>query len=149
MSSRLFAATAVIGLLSGSPLAEPVAAALEDQAQTRPLKAIIHINFGDPNQQEGGLRNIEAILAEVGDANVTLEVVCHSDGIGLVVVGQSPYAEKIRAIQARGVHFVACRNTMRRKGIQPEQLLEGVEIVPSGALEVVRKQQDGYSYFRP
>ena len=45
---------------------------------------------------------------------------------------------------------VACENTMRQKSIRKEDLLPNVGTVPSGAVEVVRKQQrDGYAYFKP
>lgn len=125
------------------------ASMLQEEPQAAFLKALIHINFDGDARQEGGLRNIEAILAEVGDTGAEIEVVCHSDGIGLVVSGQSPHTAAIEALQKRGVRFVACRNTMRRKSIEPDQLVTGVGIVPSGAVEVLRRQQEGYSYFRP
>ena len=48
-----------------------------------------------------------------------------------------------------GVRFAACENTMRDKSIPKEGLLPGVVTVPSGAVEIVRKQQNGYGYFRP
>lgn len=150
MGHRVCAPLLLVGLLGVGP--STIANADEPPptvASEKSLKALIHINFeGDP-RQEGGLRNIEAILAEVGDDGCELLVVCHSGGIGLVVAGQSPFGARIEALQARGVRFVACRNTMRQKGIDPGQLLPAVGVVPSGAVEVIRKQQEGYSYFRP
>ena len=47
------------------------------------------------------------------------------------------------------MRFAACENTLREKGIPKESLLPGVATVPSGAAEVVRRQQDGFGYFRP
>jgi intracellular sulfur oxidation DsrE/DsrF family protein len=76
-------------------------------------------------------------------------VVCHGGGIGLVEQARSDHPEQVAALLKRGVEFVACRNTMRQKSISPEMLIEGVKIVPSGALEVIRRQQQGFAYFRP
>lgn len=38
---------------------------------------------------------------------------------------------------------------MRDKGIKRGDLLDGVGTVPAGAVEVIRRQQAGYGYFRP
>ena len=116
--------------------------------KTAPLRAIVHVNFSDPERQGHGLKNIENILKEVGDA-AEIEVVAHGAGIGLLVQGQSPHAGKIQSLIARNVKFAACKNTLRDKSIPQERLLPGVQVVPSGAVEVLRKQQEGFGYFRP
>jgi len=111
------------------------------------LKAVIHVNFADPERQEDALGNIENILKAVPTAQI--EVVCHGKGINLVVTKQSKHAEKLAAIIKQGVHFVACENTMKKKAIEKDALVTGVTTVPSGAVEVLRKQQEGSGYFRP
>ena len=47
------------------------------------------------------------------------------------------------------VSFAACENTMRDKSIAKDDLLAGAATVRSGAVEVIRKQQEGFSYFKP
>ncbi len=132
-------------------LALAVVASDEDNNQnkgaTAMLKAVIHVNFADPDRQEDALGNIENILKAVPTAEI--EVVCHGKGINLVVTKQSKHAEKMEAIMKQGVHFVACENTMKKKTIEMDALVNGVTTVPSGAIEVLRKQQAGYGYFRP
>ncbi len=111
------------------------------------LKAVIHVNFADPDRQEDALGNIENILKSVPMAQV--EVVCHGKGINIVVTDQSKHAEKLTALMKQGVQFVACENTMKKKDIAKDSLISGVTTVPSGAVEVLRKQQESYGYFRP
>jgi intracellular sulfur oxidation DsrE/DsrF family protein len=112
------------------------------------LRVVVHINFGDADQQGHGLRNVENILkAAKGEA--TVEVVCHGAGLSLLVEKQTKHAEQIGKLLKQGVQFAACENTMREKSISKDDLLPGVTPVPSGAAEVVRKQQEGYSYFKP
>ena len=111
------------------------------------LQAVIHMNFADPDRQEDALGNIENILKEVPAAQ--LEVVCHGKGIDLVMTKHSKHAEKLETLMKQGVHFVACENTMKKKSIEKDALIAGVTTVPSGAIEVLRKQQDGFGYFRP
>lgn len=113
-----------------------------------PLKVVVHINFPETGTQSAGLRSVGNILKEEPQAKI--EVVCHAAGIGLLEKTRTDHAEAIGALIKQGVAFVACENTMRQKSIKKDDLLPGVGTVPSGALEVVRKQQiDGYAYFKP
>ncbi len=114
---------------------------------TAMLKAVIHVNFADSERQEHALGNIENILKEVPAAKV--EVVCHGSGIGLVLIKGAKHSEKMAALIQQGVHFVACENTMKKKAIKKEELVTGVTTVPSGAVEILRKQQEGCGYFKP
>ncbi len=111
------------------------------------LKGVIHVNFADAARQEHGLNNIENILK--AEPQAQLEVVIHGEGIALAVKNQSRHAEQLARLAGSGVRFVACENTMEKKSIAREDLLPGVQTVPSGAVEILRKQQDGYGYFKP
>jgi len=111
------------------------------------LKVVVHVNFADGEQQMGGLKNMANILKAVDTA--TIEVVCHGQGIALVVDGQSKHADVVAKLIAQGVRFMACENTLREKSIPREKLLSEVGTVPSGAVEVIRKQHEGYGYFKP
>ena len=112
------------------------------------LNAVVHVNFSDPERQGHGLKNVENILNEVGN-NAQIEIVAHGAGIVLVVQGESEHADKIQALIDRQVKFMACRNSLRDKSIAENRLLPGVQITPSGAVEVLRKQQEGFGYFKP
>ena len=111
------------------------------------LKAVFHVNFGDAERQEHGLKNIENILKESGDAQI--EVVCHGEGITLVATKQAKHSDLVQALMKRGVRFVACENTMKKKSLGKDDLVVGTATVPSGAVEVIRKQNEGFGYFRP
>ncbi len=138
----LIALSATVGLVT---VVKTQASSKEDP----PLKALVHINFGEPERHGQGLRNIKNILREVGDQGILIEVVCHSSGIGLLEKDRTEYTEEVSTLLGRGVQFVACENTMRKKDLQLEDLIPGVETVPSGAVEIIRRQHSGYAYFRP
>lgn len=112
------------------------------------LKAVVHVNFADSDRQKHGLKNVTNVLkAEGGKAEIV--VVCHGGGIGLVVKGQSKHADAVARLTREGVRFAACENTLRDRSIAKDRLLPGATTVPSGAVEVIRKQQEGYGYFKP
>jgi intracellular sulfur oxidation DsrE/DsrF family protein len=124
------------------------AAAQPANGEKTMLRAVVHVNFGDVERQKHGLKNVTNMLkAEGGKAEVV--VVCHGPGIALVVKDKSPDAEAVERLLKEEVTFEACENTLRDKGIPKESLIPGVTTVPSGAAEVVRRQQGGFGYFRP
>lgn len=122
-----------------------------DDAGTKTLRVIVHINFGDAARQGHGLKNVENMMKAAGEAGVPIEVevVCHADGISLVEKAKSAHASAVAGLVKKGVRFAACENTMRQRSIRRDDLLPGLTTVPSGAFEVVRRQQQGYSYFKP
>ena len=135
-------------LIAGLALGMGSAVRAGDKPEGGPLKVVVHVNFPELSVQGAGLKNVTNILKEAPDAQV--EVVCHGAGIGLVEKARTEHAEAVEALVKKGVKFVACENTMRQKSIRKEDLLPGVGTVPSGAVEVVRKQQkDGFAYFKP
>ena len=112
------------------------------------LKVVVHINFSDAERQKHGLTNVANILKEVkGEAEVV--VICHGAGIGLLVQEKSQNADQVEQLIKAKVRFAACENTLREKSIPKDKLLPGVTTTPSGAVEVVRKQQEGFGYFKP
>lgn len=136
------------GLAAGAWLFVVNADPLKALEETKPmLKSVVHINFPDSERQKAGLKNITNIMKEEKEA--VIEVVCHGGGVGLLVKDNTAHAEDVARLIKNGVRFVACENSLRDKSIPKENLLPDVTTVPSGAIEVIRKQQEGFGYFKP
>lgn len=142
--------TTLIGLLvAGMAYALSLGTARADGAAGgNVLKVVVHVNFPETGRQGAGLKNVANLLKQAPDAQI--EVVGHGAGISLVEKARTEHPQAVAALLSKGVKFVACENTMRQKSIRKEDLLPGVATVPSGTVEVIRKQQqDGYAYFKP
>jgi intracellular sulfur oxidation DsrE/DsrF family protein len=137
----------VLGLAAGLSLSDEPAST-KPQGGKNVLKVVVHVNFGDSEQQKHGLKNIGNILKEVED-RAEIVVVCHGAGIDLVVQEKSRHAEEVARLIKAKVQFKACENTLRDRAIPREKLLPGVTTTPSGTVEVIRKQQEGFGYFKP
>lgn len=112
------------------------------------VKAVIHIDYEDAQRQSHGLGNVRN-ARQAADEATDIEVVCHGPGMSLLVRDGNKNADAVSQLIRDGVRFVACENTMDSKSLAVSDLISGVETVPSGALEVMKKQQEGYAYFRP
>ena len=54
----------------------------------------------------------------------------------------------MQALHEVGVDFVVCFNSLDELGMQKSDLYPFMTLVPSGILEIVRREADGYAYIR-
>jgi uncharacterized protein len=151
----------IINILAAISLTAPAAAhaQLPPQAEARaqsPTHAQLlakthHIVFavtsGDQADWNMTLGNIRNLLTALKPENTEVEVVAYSQGLNLVK-HDSAVAADIATLQEKGVRFVACENSMRMQHVEAKDLLTGVQPVPSGIVEVVSKQEQGWSYIK-
>ena len=138
----------IVGVLTGATVATRAEDKPSPKEAAKMLKVVVHINFSDAERQKHGLKNVSNILKEVkGEAEIV--VVCHGEGIGLLVKEKSQNADEVERLIKAKVRFAACENTLRDKAIAKDKLLPGVMTTPSGAVEVIRRQQEGFGYFKP
>lgn len=109
-------------------------------------KIVIQLTSNDTLVHKAVVRQISNILEAAPNSKV--EVVCHSNGISLLLAAQTKQAAKIADLKSKGVAFMACQNTMRERKIKREELLPESGMVPSGVMEVVKKQEKGWAYLR-
>lgn len=107
---------------------------------------VFHINEDSLEKQRGALSNLANLRADMPD--VAVEVVALGKGIGFVLA-EGPLAEEVAGLVPAGVRVAACRNTLKAMDIDDIGLIPGVTIVPAGVAEIVRRQQEGYSYYKP
>ncbi|WOK04488.1 DsrE family protein [Imperialibacter roseus] len=75
--------------------------------------------------------------ADLGAANI--EVVLHGEAVrALIGDVQLPLVNSI----------IACQRALRSQQIDPEQLPAGVQVVPSGLAQIVRRQTEGWAYLK-
>jgi len=119
------------------------------------IKVLIHVNSNDTAHLKQALIEIEDLLRHyrVSSQRAQVEVVINGDGLALVRADVSPFADRIRALQAAydNLTFAACQNTIERlkrdKGITA-RLLPGVIVIDSGVAQIMRRQQQGWAYIQ-
>jgi intracellular sulfur oxidation DsrE/DsrF family protein len=129
-------------------------------------KVVYHINYDNPKQQTGALRNVQNHINAVGAENLDIKIVLHGNGLALLLEPDSleklkkfkhanadeTMTAKIDSLKSQGVDFNVCANTVRGRKVDLEDDLYNVDkkdVVPSGVAEVARLQAMGYSYIKP
>jgi intracellular sulfur oxidation DsrE/DsrF family protein len=110
-------------------------------------RALFHVNEASEDKHRAVVRTIFNLLAEVPDAEV--ELVVQGDALPMVMQGATRVREGIEELKARKVRVAVCQNTMNAKGVTREDLLPGLEVVPSAIGEIVRRQHEGMAYVKP
>ncbi len=142
LRTRMLAVLLAIGLPWMA--AEP---ALAEEA----VKVVYHL----PDDQAAMLAMMNVSNQLATDPGAKIVVVALSRGVKAFVFGAQdptgkPYADWVEQLTARGVEFRMCQNTMTALKISRGDLVDKVQVVPSGVAEIARLQsREGYAYIRP
>ena len=110
------------------------------------MQSVIHIVSTDESEHGTALAIAENLQESVEIDDVA--VVARAKGIEAVAT-DGEHADRIRSLLEDGVAFSGCANTLDAMDMAESDLLDGVEVVPEGAVEVTRLQNEGYAYLRP
>jgi uncharacterized protein len=111
-------------------------------------KVVFQMNVADNdswNQLFGNIGNAQRAFAKDG---IQIEVVFYGKGIAALLKTNTEYAERLKKAAADGVVLGACQNTMRLRKITSQDIFPFSTEVDSGVAELIRKQEEGYSYIR-
>ncbi|MEK6493709.1 DsrE family protein [Myroides odoratimimus] len=80
--------------------------------------------------------------------DVTIQVVVHGPGIGMLRKSKTMVGEPLKAVMQKGIQFFACENTINARKIDKSDIIENVGFVPSGLVYIIEKQEEGWSYIK-
>lgn len=95
-------------------------------------------------------RSVLRWVGEIANANKNAKVEVVMYGTGPHMVKQnSQYSETITKLMANpNVSFKVCAVALKAQGIDPGQLIKGVQTVPDGIYEIISKQREGWGYIK-
>jgi hypothetical protein len=114
-------------------------------------KIVYQCNKADDAYIRSVLFSVGELIRKHGD-NVEIVVACFGEGIHLL--GDPPARpipeeslQRASSLNAYGVAFHACRNTMDGLGWTDENLVEFAKVVEVGVEDIMLLQQRGFAYF--
>lgn len=119
------------------------------QSKSARHKVIFQVSDGDPKKWGLTLNNARNVQAELGAANVDIEIVAYGPGIDMLKA-DSEIANRVEGdALSKGIKVVACENTMTNQKISRADMLSGISYVRAGVVELMIRQKQGYAYIRP
>ena len=116
-------------------------------AQNSPHRVIFVLTSSEEADWRLTLGNIHNLLSGMPPNSVEVELVAYGPGLSFEKRGSSAEQE-IRLLETNHVRFVACEKSMRMQQVTLADLPAGVVSVPSGVVEVVSKQEQGWTYIK-
>ena len=110
------------------------------------LKAVWELPTGDTAIQAGVYRQVNNVLNAAPDTKI--EIVFHGDAVYALLSDTGYYKQEILKIHQRGVLFAVCNNSLKKRMIDPKRVIPQAFVVPSAFVEIIRKQQEGWSYIK-
>lgn len=110
---------------------------------------IFSINSADDEKIHHVLSSANNVLKFYGPEKVHMRIVAYYHGIKTLLKKHKDIAVRVDALQQYDVEFVACGNTMTTKKIKEEELIDDVEIVTAGIVEITERVKEGWIYIVP
>ncbi len=140
-----------INILAGSLALSLSLASLNTTAAEAPAakeRVVIQVSDADTSKWNLALNNAKNIQQAYGAGKVDIEIVTYGPGIGMLK-SDSVIAKRIEEAKQTGIAIVACQNTMKGMKLTNDDMLPNTSYVPSGVVEIIKKEREGYAYIRP
>jgi len=119
---------------------------------------VFHVDDNDKAKMNITLNNAANLTKyyEAKDQKVQIEIVTYGPGLHMLRADSSPVTARLEtfSMQYENVAFAACGNTLngmtKKEGKAPPLVdLDTVRVVPSGVVQLVERQDQGWKYIRP
>lgn len=119
-------------------------------------RVVLHLDDNDPKRMNMVLNNASNINKYYQDKGeeAQIEIVTYGPGLMMLHQKKSPVKDRIASFSQNydNIGFRACGNTVKKiqkKTGKPVPLLSQAVVVPSGAIHLIQRQEEGWSYLRP
>jgi intracellular sulfur oxidation DsrE/DsrF family protein len=136
-------------LLAASAALLPASSHAQASAQkSERYKLVIQVSENNPALWNLALNNAENVQEALGKDAGDIEIVAYGPGLNMLK-DDSKVAPRLNAALDHSVSLLACGTTMRKMKITKGDLAAGVNVVPAGVVEIMKRQKEGWSYIRP
>ena len=132
-------------LLFAVALVSPFTAQSADTAKKH--KVVIHVTDPEAWKWNQALNNAGNLQKNLGKDNVQVEIVVNGPGLNMMKF-DSEVGNRMDAALKSGIELLACGATMKAAKVEKKDLYPGVKVVPGGVIEIMEKQEAGWTYIK-
>jgi len=116
-------------------------------AQENPVQIVFDVTTDNKDTHKATIRHVKGMSNAYPDSK--FEVVMYSNSLEMALDSTSTVKEDIfQLAQNNNVSFVVCEGTLKRHKIKKSKLIKGIETVPDGILQIIKRQQSGWGYIK-
>lgn len=109
-------------------------------------RIVLHLQSSDTLVHKSIVNQIGNLKKAFPESEI--ELVCHGPGLDFLLKNNSSYIDKLNKMDLDGVSYVGCEFTMSQKNIKRDELVDFAATVPYAIAEIVKKEQEGWSYIK-
>jgi hypothetical protein len=122
-------------------------ATLSVAAEKKAHNVVFHVTDNDPVKWNQALNNSANLQKAVGKEKINIEIVVNGPGLDMMKF-DSVVANRMTEATNNGIALLACGATMKAAKVTEKDLHAGVKVVPGGVVEIMEKQEAGWSYIK-
>ncbi|WP_298135372.1 DsrE family protein [Acidiferrobacter sp.] len=112
---------------------------------------VVQVDQGRPARWNLALSNVANVMNYFGSDKIQVVVVAYGPGLKMLFAN-SPFGARIQSLNAQGVEFDACHQTMlgikAKTGHFPRLVPQAV-VVPGGVVRIMQLEQHGFDLLKP
>jgi intracellular sulfur oxidation DsrE/DsrF family protein len=109
-------------------------------------KIVFQLTTGDTTAHKQLIKQFNNILSV--SPSTKIEVVCHGAGLDMLISDKTIVEDKIKLLSEKGVVFNACEFSIKERKVDRTKIILVAGFVPAGIVEIVSKQEQGWSYIK-
>lgn len=132
-------------LLLAAAALSPFAAQADDSGKKH--RVVFHVTDPEAWKWNQALNNAGNLQKNLGKDKVQIEIVVNGPGLNMMKF-DSEVGARMEAAIKNGVELLACGATMKAAKVEKKDLYPGVKVVPGGVVEIMEKQEQGWTYIK-
>ncbi len=108
---------------------------------------IFHVTDSDPVKWNQALNNAGNLQKAVGKENIEIEIVANGPGLDMMKF-ESSVGNRMKDAIGAGVTILACGATMKGANLTEKDLFPGVKVTPGGVLQIMNREEAGWTYIK-
>lgn len=106
---------------------------------------ILHVSGSEEAQLHAGITSARNVRAQLPD--IIMEIVVQGPAVAFLRA-DSELRDELATLGDGAIVVLACGNSLRSIGIEPDGLLRGVSVVPAAVVHLATRQLEGWAYIR-
>lgn len=112
-------------------------------------RVVLQVSDDSPKTWNQALNVVGNLKRSLGKDNVEIELVAFGDGIKMLSMDSEVGNRVEEALTGGGARILACQNSMKRFSLEKAHMLNGIDYVQTGVIEIINRQRQGWAVIRP
>lgn len=111
------------------------------------MEIVFHLSTDNSDKVSELIGNVKNLMVDKTVETDSIHIVINADGINTILKERSS-SEYLKALSEEGAIIKACSNSIEGQEIDEKELIDDITVVSSGVGELVKLQDQGFSYIR-